>query len=89
MEIWEITKPLNTNMGSHKVGDLLYREPYTSMGEGEFLWHPFKGGYAIWERQIDVKIYAKKVSTTKKPKSYFINKIYTQEQVDNMKLKNK
>ena len=82
--VYEIIKPLRTNMHSFNIGDRLYKEPYDFMDMGGNHYYPFSGGYSLWDKQIDVENYAHKIFDTDKPKEYYIDRIYTQEQVDEM-----
>jgi hypothetical protein len=87
MEVYKVHTDIRTNLGSHKVGELLFKEPYDSV-PGTNNYYPMSGGYPMWDRNIDVILYAEKAFDTDKPKEYFINKKYSQYEVDEM-LKNK
>jgi len=84
MEVYRFIKPLRTNLNYFKEGDLIYKEPYESVS-GTNNYYGFNGSYALWDRSIpEIKSYLEKAFDTDKPKEYFINKVYTQYEVDEM-----
>jgi len=83
----------------HNKGDLFYEEIEEDKNwpNGKvtycIFYYPFKGGYPIWERDYGndnpdsfyfVDEYLEFVSETDKPKEYFLNKKYSQSEVDKM-----
>lgn len=71
----------------HNKGDLFYEQINDKGKPYEHLtYNPFKGGYPMWERE-DFKFvdeYLEFVKDTDKPMDYFLDKKYTQSQVDEM-----
>jgi len=80
-EIFVIKKDLVTNLGTRRVGEKLYRESY-DITEGSHLYYPMSGGYPIWDVNIPVLDYAEFVEETNNPKEYYINKVYSQFEMD-------
>jgi hypothetical protein len=75
----------------HKKGDLFYKEHDESTGRN--LYYPLKGGYPIWERDYGkdnpnsyyfVDKYFELSFETDKPKDYFIDKKYSQYEIEEM-----
>lgn len=85
MEIYSVTHPFKTTFGNWVVGDRFYKEPYNSV-PGTNNYYPLNGSYPLWDRHIpDIENFMSKTAETDRPKEYFIDKIYTQEQWDNAK----
>lgn len=62
----------------------------------DILYHPFEGGYPMWERDYGkdnpeslyfVDEYLEFVTETDKPKEYYLNKKYSQAEVDEIHFK--
>ena len=81
MEIYECIKPFSTNFGSWKIGDKFYKEPYESV-EGTNNYYPFNGSYPLWDRNIQMGDILRKIEDTDEPKEYYINKVYSQWELD-------
>lgn len=80
--IYQFTKPLNSKFRSFKIGDLLFREKHPSI-KRRFLFYPKDGGYAILDNgDLPIKNKIKLLKKTNHPKEYYIQKKYTQEDVD-------
>ena len=87
MEIYKFKENLVTNFGVHQVGDIVFKDPSSTEGFEYFI--PKRGGYPLWENsQLRFIHKLELIGETDKPPSYFIEKKYTQEQVDEM-MKNK
>ncbi len=71
----------------HSEGDLFYEQINDKGKPNEYLTYvPFKGGYPMWERP-DFKFvdeYLEFVENTDKQMGYYVDKEYTQAQVDKM-----
>lgn len=81
-EIFILDRSLRLNMGrDYNIGDKFYKEPYESV-IGTNNYFGFDGGYAVWDRHIPMDEYGHVLENTNKPKEYFINKIYSQFQLD-------
>lgn len=65
----------------HSIGDLFYVEPYKHV-EGTNNYHPFSGGYCVWDRHVDISSCAELVEETDKPKEYYTSKRYTQYELE-------
>ena len=83
----------------HKEGDLFYQEIKEDMnwpnGKVTYntLYHPFSGGYPMWERDYGkdnpesfyfVDEFLEFVEETDKPKGYYLDKKYSQAEVDKL-----
>lgn len=83
--IYELIKPLTVTLGifstTFNLGDKFYKEPNEGV-EGTSNYYPFNGGYPIWDRQVDMDKVSKKVEDTTKSKEYYIQKIYSQCEMD-------
>jgi hypothetical protein len=66
---------------THLAGSLFYVEPYKHI-QGTNSYHPFSGGYCVWDRHVDMESCTELVEETDKPKEYYINKIYSQYDLD-------
>ena len=90
-KVVRIKNELNTVLGNgsigfhskYKVGELFYVEPYKDV-KGTNNYYPFSGGYPIWDRQVDMAKFTELAFTTKKGKNYFIDRKFTQYEVDEM-----
>lgn len=90
MEVYKFIKPLFTNLGTHNIGELVYKEEDKDVfGEKQSHYYPLKGGYPIWDRTIPIQDCIEKAFDTDKPKEYYINKKYTQYDLDNILFNNK
>ncbi len=69
---------------NHKKGDLFYREPYECSKPGSSCWHPLSGGYPIADFDFPIYFEMELQYETTKPKEYYLNKVYTQHQVDKL-----
>lgn len=100
MKIYKLKKDWSYMIGNdgfgflmeYKQGDLFYKptdeSEYKTIGAD---YYPANGSYAVSERQ-DFKFvdeYFEFVETTDKPKEYYINKKYTQYDLDNILFNNK
>lgn len=85
MKIFKLKKDFRSNLHRLRIGTRFFEEVKTEGPSKVSFYHPENGGYAMWERD-DYKFvdeYFEFVGETDKPKEYFINKVYTQEQFDN------
>lgn len=88
----------------HEEGDLFYEETKEDKNwpNGkitiDIVFHPFKGGYPVWERDYGkdnpesfyfIDEYLELVEETDKSKDYFLDKKYSQAEVDEMMKTNK
>ena len=84
MRIFKFKKDLHTNLGNHKIGERVFEGEEAIPLEYE-VYYPENGGYPLkensWFKFVDE--YLEFVGETDKPKEYFIEKVYTQEQMDN------
>jgi len=88
MEIYKFKENLQTNFATYNVGDIVFKDPSSVEGFEYFI--PKKGGYPLWENSLlRFKHLLELIGETDKPPSYFTEKKYTQEQVDEMMKNNK
>lgn len=93
--IYKLTRGMQSTAGyagisctsRHDVGDLFYREPYECGKEGVSNWHPLRGGYCMWDYESPIEPFMELLFETDKPKEYYLDRKYTQYQVDQMTTK--
>lgn len=107
MKVYKMKKDWHSIIGNgsigfhvtHNKGDLFYEEIKEDKNwpDGKItfdtLYHPFKGGYPMWERDYGkddpdshyfVEEYLELVFETDKPKEYYLNKKFSQADIDQM-----